>query len=124
MYYSIANIFDEFKKSDSIFNNFRSFDIALALSNKQPISDFVLSDDGSKYTLELKVPGYSKDDITVELVNDELFITGKSEKYGNFKKEYYSIDSDEIDATVENGILTISIPTNKKKQKKQLIKIK
>jgi len=124
MYYSIANIFDEFKKSDSIFNNFRSFDIALALSNKQPISDFVLSGDGSKYTLELKVPGYSKDDITVELVNDELFITGKSEKYGNFKKEYYSIDSDEIDATVENGILTISIPTNKKKQKKQLIKIK
>jgi len=124
MYYSIANIFDEFKKSDSIFNNFRSFDIALALSNKQPISDFVLSDDGSKYTLELKVPGYSKDDITVELVDDELFITGKSEKYGNFKKEYCSIDSDEIDATVENGILTISIPTNKKKQKKQLIKIK
>ena len=107
---------------DDIFDNaFRSFDIAFKPLNKQPISDFVLSDDGTKYVLEVMVPGYSKSDITLEHIDDKLFISGKSKKYGDFKKEYWNINSGDVNAIVENGILTIEIGTN---NVKRLIEIK
>lgn len=108
-YVTLNNMWDDAFKSFDLFFN-------------EPKSGFVF--DGTKHVLEIKVPGYSKDDITIELVDDKLYIEGKSKKYGDFKREYWNISSEDVSATVENGILTIEVGSANAKRKKQLIKIK
>lgn len=84
------------------------------------VSAFNLVD--GKYSLELGVPGFKKEDIKVSLEDSiYLVIEGSNAKYGDFERSYsLSEDSDEekIEAKIENGILAISIPQKIKKKSK------
>lgn len=78
--------------------------------------------DGGGYDLSLAVPGYSKDDIAVTLDGNILSINGSvdtslpngitseriSKKYT--LRDVHLYDLDKIEASVKNGVLTISIP--------------
>ena len=75
-----------------------------------------------KYSLELGIPGFKKDDIKISLEDSiYLVIEGSNTKYGDFERSY-SIpedgDEEKIEAKVENGILTISFPQKVKKKSK------
>ena len=89
------------------------------------------------YHLEMDVPGFDKDDVNIEIDdNDYLIITAeksssneenegknyirRERNYGKYQRSFYvgSIDKENVEASFENGILKISLP--KKEEKKSL----
>jgi len=88
-----------------------------------------VSEDENKYTIELALPGFSKEEISIKFEEEILTVTAgrqpkedvKGPKYTwnefGFKSKYErsfqlpeTIDADSISAAFENGILKISLP--------------
>ena len=95
------------------------------------------------YHVEMDLPGFNKEDIKVELNNGNLTISAeksddKEEKdedkkyirrertYGKFSRSFYlgDVNEDAIDASFNNGTLTISIPKIDEDKAKKYIDIK
>ncbi|MFY0644022.1 MAG: Hsp20/alpha crystallin family protein [Bacteroidia bacterium] len=86
----------------------------------------------------LSIPGIKKDEVSIELHNGVLEVSGerknekeeKNEKYhlseityGKFTRRFQlpdNVDPDKIDASVEDGILKLSIPKSEDKKPKQI----
>lgn len=93
-----------------------------------------------KYTLEVELPGYSKEDMSISLDDGYLSIsaTKKSEKEdsntyvlkeryeGTISRTYYvgDIDKETIEASYVDGMLKVELPKNKKEETKKIINIK
>jgi HSP20 family protein len=86
------------------------------------------------YTLELALPGMSKDDIQIELEENYLKISSKKEHenekewyYQSFSKSVYigdtDVDIENIKSTMDKGILKIVLPKKEKVVKKKFIEI-
>ncbi len=96
-----------------------------------------------KYHIEMDVPGYSKEDIKIEAEKDSLIITAerneekneedenkkyihRERRYGKYQRSFYlqDLDSDNIEASFNDGVLKITIPKKEEEQNKRLIDIK
>lgn len=95
-------------------------------------TDIFKNDDG--YTLEIEVPGFTKEELTIEFEKDNLIVcakhNGKAEKDDvkythkerfaqTMYRTYYlgdNIDEDKIVASLNDGILTINL-VNKEAEK-------
>ncbi|MBZ5202686.1 Hsp20/alpha crystallin family protein [Planomicrobium chinense] len=83
----------------------------------------------NRYELEVDLPGFSKDNVEVEYRDGYLEIRGTKERkseseeqegryirkertYGSFRRSFYigEIEEDQVAATFQNGVLTLSIP--------------
>lgn len=93
-----------------------------------------ISEKDGDYHMEIEMPGYKKENITAELKNGYLIVTGKaddteekkddkgnviySERHtGECRRSYHVgsyLDKDDIKAGFENGILTLDFPSEKK----------
>jgi HSP20 family molecular chaperone IbpA len=76
----------------------------------------------SGYTVEIPVPGYKPAEIGVTFENGVLSVAGKSEKR-SFTRTLLvpdEIDSDNIAAKVENGMLTLTLSVHPKAQPKKI----
>ncbi len=92
--------------------------------------DYHVSEQDSEFTLEIAIPGLSKDDLTIEVDNGMLAIATKirneeDERSGFSAKEFSKrfklskkVDQDEITAKSENGVLTVTLPKVKEAIKK------
>ncbi len=98
----------------------------LAGNVRKPLTDFVKTDEAIIVTLEL--PGMQKDDIEVTATDDELSVRAKKtvepkmhdvralkceRSHGIYRRKIKlqcSIKRDETGATLNNGLLTITIP--------------
>ncbi|MDO9256254.1 MAG: Hsp20/alpha crystallin family protein [Bacteroidales bacterium] len=88
-----------------------------------------VSEDENKYTIELALPGFSKEEVSIKFEEEILTVTAgrqpkedvKGPKYTwnefGFKSKYErsfqlpeTVDADNISAAFENGILNISLP--------------
>lgn len=106
-----------------------------------PKADIV--EDKDKYTVHLDAPGLKKDDVKLAVNNKSLTISGerKDEKkvedkqsvyreinYGRFERTFTlpeGIESDKIEAKLDNGVLEIVIPKSEKQKPKEIeIKVK
>lgn len=91
--------------------------------------------------IELDVPGFNKDDISIELSKGNLIVTAKKEEketenkkyyrrernfYGKYSRSFYlgDVEEDQVDASFKDGILTITVPKEATKENKKLIEIK
>jgi len=95
-----------------------------------------ITENETSYGISLEVPGFSKEDISIDLNNDIITISSHIEKVNenyikkeftkdSFERSFYlpeDIDIDNIDATMENGILSISL--NKIKDVEDTTKVK
>lgn len=101
-----------------------------------------IREDENSYLLEVDLPGYSKDDIKIDITDGYLTINAKVEKYDNDENKNYvrrerftgevtrsfyvgeDIKEDEVKASFKNGILTLEVPKlsleDKKKDKKYI----
>lgn len=93
---------------------------------------FFKSEDESDYKLEFVVPSLTKEDISISLEEDLLKIKyEKSEdstlNFINSFERVFSLPEDindkKIDAKILNGILTITIPKQKKKTTQRTISV-
>jgi HSP20 family protein len=65
------------------------------------------------YTIKVNVPGFEKDELTLEVVNDRLNLDGKHTEFGTVAKSWIlpnDVNKDYIDVSLKNGVLTIVIP--------------
>ena len=86
-----------------------------------------VSDDGDSYKLEAELPGFKKEDISIDIDNECLTISAersfdkKDDKNNYVKRERYygsysrsfdvsNIDIDKIEASYTDGILTPILP--------------
>lgn len=92
-----------------------------------------ISEGAEEYTVELALPGWEKKDVTINIDNDRLTITGKIEKteprnylrqeFGgtNFEKTFHlpeTVAGDKISARLENGILRLAVPKREEAKQK------
>ena len=101
-----------------------------------------IREDENSYLLEVDLPGYSKDDIKIDITDGYLTINAKVEKEDNDENKNYvrrerftgevsrsfyvgeDIKEEEVKASFKNGILTLEVPKlsleDKKKDKKYI----
>lgn len=93
-----------------------------------PDADVVETDDA--YLVEVELPGLKREDIDIEVVGNELTITGefkKRERVGLLRRrtrrvgefEYRvtlpnDVDPEKIDATLNEGVLTVRVPKSER----------
>jgi|LauGreDrversion4_2_1035121.scaffolds.fasta_scaffold345013_1 HSP20 family molecular chaperone IbpA len=83
------------------------------------------------YVLTFDLPGYSKENLNVEITDNVLTIDGRRE-HGYGENTYtttinervtlntYEYDSTKVTAEVTNGVLEVTLPKNKKDKKRTL----
>ncbi len=85
-------------------------------------------EDKDKFNIELSAPGFTKEDIKIEVEDDIMTISGehkteskqtektftrKEFNYGSFKRSFTlpeNVDTESINAKYENGILKLELP--------------
>lgn len=101
------------------------------LNNTVPIvadKKYFINEKKDHFVLEILMPGLSQKDITVEIKNDLLFITGQNtDSYwtDQFVKKFklpISVDNDSVEAKISDGILKIKI-LKKKELASKIIKV-
>jgi len=103
---------DFFNDLDEIFTS-----SGYVSSGYKPLSpkDYKTSSDEDGITLSMNVPGYNKKTIDITVDDDKLVIAGKPNTGDTegFEKRFdigEKLDVEEIEATVLDGVLTVSIP--------------
>ena len=95
------------------------------------------------YHIEMDIPGFSKEDITIELNNNYLVITAvknnevnsqdeekryihQERSYGKYQRSFYvgNVDTNSIEAEFKNGMLKVVIPKNTTEDTNKIIQIK
>ncbi|TDI75338.1 MAG: Hsp20/alpha crystallin family protein [Betaproteobacteria bacterium] len=100
-----------------------------------------ISETDKTFELELAVPGFKKDDFTIDFNNDQLTISGERKfekeqeelnyltretRYGTFSRTFHlpeNVNDTKIQAAYNDGILKITLPKDEKKELKRTIKI-
>lgn len=99
-----------------------------------------IKDNKESITFKVELPGIDKKDVTLKVTDDRLIISGekKSEvkgendgteysevKYGKFERSFLikkgELDTDNAKASVDNGVLTLTIPKISKESKEKVI---
>ena len=112
MFYTMNDrmVNDFFKDLDAIFDDSES----IRRTNRNKSNHKIESDDNG-ITLTMNVPGYNKKLIDISVEGDTLIIEGKSNSGNpNGFTERFTIgdkhDSENIEASVIDGVLTLSVP--------------
>lgn len=120
------NTDDIFKHFEDIFSYFPNYN-PVKYKSSYDFRDGVLNEFETLYKFELPVPGLSKKDVNVTVLNNEVTVGYSVEKSEdktmfistNFLKTFTTQNGnmENISATVENGVLTIVIPKQVKSEK-------
>lgn len=96
-------------------------------------------EDNDNYVIEVDIPGYNKEDVSIDYENGYIMVTSvrssnitddkyirKEKFYGEYKRSFYvgEVDENDISATFYNGVLKIIFPkTSVKQEHKKRIEI-
>lgn len=99
-----------------------------------PPVDIEETDDG--FVLEAELPGVKRDDVNIELVGNELMITGeiqervrtgtirrRARRTGRFEYRVSlptQVDPEKIDANLTEGVLTLRVPKSERAQRRRI----
>jgi HSP20 family protein len=117
-------------------------EIASLENYREPVCD--IKEDKDNYSLSLEIPGSKKEDIKINITDNNLEIKAehkKEDKQEDKTKGYYSysrsysgfyrvftlpknIDQDKIDAEYKDGVLNLKIPKKEIASSQKLIEVK
>ena len=99
-----------------------------------PLVDIEEQDDA--YALEVELPGVKREDVNIEVVGNELSITGEikeKERTGALRRrtrrtgrfEYRvrlpeQVDAGKVEASLDQGVLTVRVPKSKRAQRQKI----
>jgi HSP20 family protein len=99
-----------------------------------PAVDIEEQDDA--YLVEAELPGVDRDDIDIELVGNELTISGeikekeragilrkRTRRIGKFEFQVLlpdHVDSERVDASLKDGVLTVRVPKAERAQRRRI----
>jgi HSP20 family protein len=112
---------------------FQGFDSVFETAKTFRTPETNVSKTEEEYTLKISVPGLTKEDLKISTKEGVLKITFEKEEkddkhyfVGSFIKSYNipdDVKEKDIEGKVENGILTLSLPIDKKKSLERLISL-
>jgi HSP20 family protein len=112
---------------------FQNFDNLLESSKFLRTPETKINKTETEYTVSLSVPGLAKEDLKISIKEGTLRISfEKNEKdevhhfVGSFVKSYIipdDVKEKDIEGKVENGVLTLTLPIDKKKSLERLISL-
>lgn len=123
-----------------MLDRFFSDSMSAALKQFTPAVD--VAEDEKSFEIHLAVPGVKKSDFKINLEDGKLTISGERKleekkegknfhsletQYGSFSRSFFlpeEVMSDQIEATYEDGILTLVLPKKQKKIVKATIEVK
>ena len=123
MYYKFSNLDNELD---------RMFGEAFGLSKSSKIveENYEINQTKDGAYLFFEAPGFNKSNLKVEMENGMLTINSKrtyemnkEEKVKTISKKFTvgtEYDAESIEATIEDGLLTVFVPNFKKKEKKKI----
>jgi HSP20 family protein len=144
--------YDIWNEMDQLFDQFRTnFDdlfwgprenLLSSYQNRAPLTDVV--DHGDHYEMNIEMPGITKDNVNIEVTSNTIEVSAeeketKDEKNKNWlrkerteKKFFRSMElpeefkTDNVEAEIKNGVLTVMLPKvePKPKDKPKKVKIK
>ena len=97
-----------------------------------------LTETDESYRLHLDMPGMSKDELKISYQDNELVVSGERKSthtdedeefvrversFGQFRRSFTlprTVDADNIDATYDNGVLTVTVPKTEKVKPRQI----
>ena len=106
------------------------------MSDWSPVTDIYETKD--EYVFKVEVPGMNKEDVKVEVKDDNLWISGERKEEKEIKKDDYhrvesrigkfsrsfrlpnGIDQEKIKASMNNGILELKVPKPETKKPKNI----
>lgn len=103
----------------TIYENFFN-----SLFNESILFNSTLKENKDDFTIELLVPGFDKSDFEIKIENNILLIIPKNN--AKDKKSYQlsnQLDTDNIQATCNKGILLIKIPKKERIKNSKVIEI-
>ncbi len=101
-----------------------------------------IAETDKEYEIQFHVPGMKKDEINIDLNEDRLTISGErkfenenKEKnfhsvesyFGSFSRSFHlpdTVNRDKVDASYQDGILSVKLPKDEKKTARKQIAIK
>lgn len=99
-----------------------------------PFVDIEEADDA--YVVEAELPGVKREDVNIELVSDELAITGEvkeqkrkgalrrhTRRTGRFAYRVRlpaAVDPDKVEANLNDGVLTVRVPKAEREQRRKV----
>jgi HSP20 family protein len=97
------------------YDPFRRF-----FSNVDPQIDVIRTESG--FEVEIPVPGFKNDDIEIVVKENVLTLTGKNERraFTRSLKSPDDVDVSNIDALVDNGLLTLVLKRHPEAQPKRI----
>jgi len=122
-------VFNQFGLGSSLRNLSEPSDASFpSLRGSQSLSRLDISTDDKNYEITVDVPGFNEDNLSIDIQNDILCISGKREsETKQDDKHYYRVerstgtfqrtlslpedaDANEINATLKDGVLKLAIP--------------
>ena len=118
-------------RSNSLNNLFNDFNTIFTPSGypkvnwKNNSTNYVINSDDDSVTLTMNVPGYNKKLVDVSVHNDILSIEGKSNSGDTEGFSYQfdlndKLDASNIDASVIDGVLSVTVPYLESVQPKRI----
>lgn len=135
---SLMDPFESFSRD--IENMFREFDRTQSSSvfgggMNLPVCDVHETD--KDYVLEFDLPGVKKDEINIEVVGNQIVVSGErrqekkeegkqhrmERRYGSFQRVFTltdEIDADAIEANYHEGVLTLTVPKSEEAKPRKI----
>jgi HSP20 family protein len=132
----VSSIFNEI---DSLINStLIPFPEVRRIERSGRIAGVSVNESAEQVTVRVELPGVSKEDITVNVNNDVLTISGERKaperkeneqyirneiSYGKFERSLslpYPVDVEKVMASQENGVLTVVLPKHENAKPKQI----
>lgn len=118
---------------DDVFDNFMT-------TTRNEMKCDIYEKDG-KYHIEMDVPGYNKNDISIEVKDGYLTVTAEKSNeenteeknyikrervYGKYQRSFYlgDLDTDNVEASFTDGTLKVVVPKKEVIENKKVIEIK
>ena len=110
----------------AFFGDYRHDQPAPGRASWMPAVD--LSEGDAAFTLKVELPGFSKDDVQVEIKDNQLTLHGERKReadaqtaqyhrvervYGSFRRSFKlptAVDADKAEATFKDGLLKLTLP--------------
>ena len=115
--------------STNLFDAFDDFDRHFFADRMPNMVRADIREEKDKYVLESELPGFSKEDIAIDIINGNLVLKAerrssdeekdkngkyirRERSYGSYSRSFdlSGIDSDHISARYKDGILTLDLP--------------
>lgn len=127
---------DIWREMDRLFENATPQRSLYEDRNFHPATE--IAEDENQYFLSLDLPGLKKEDIQIEMHENNLVISGERKQetqssgktfhriersYGSFKRSFTlpnTVSTDKIEAHYENGVLKLSLPKTAVVQAKKI----